>query len=64
MRNRRKKEREMFPFTPQDLESSFVVWKGGCVLSCLDTAQELWIERPEWEFSGVRLLRERAPFSW
>ena len=50
--------------TLQDLESSFVVWKGGCVLSCLDTAQELWIERPEWEFSGVRLLRERAPFSW
>ena len=58
------REGDVFIFTLQDLESSFVVWKGGCVLSCLDTAQELWIERPEWEFSGVRLLRERAPFLW
>ena len=48
----------------QDLDSSFVVRKGGAVLSCLDTCQELRIERQEWEFSGVRLLRERAPFVW
>ena len=41
-----------------------VVWKGGAVLSCLDTCHELRIEKLEWEFSGVRLLRERAPFMW
>ncbi|KAL5473103.1 hypothetical protein EMCRGX_G027548 [Ephydatia muelleri] len=49
---------------PRDLDSSIVAWRGGAVLKCLDTCQELWIEKQEWEFSGVRLLRERAPFAW
>lgn len=48
----------------QDLESTIVCWRGGVILRCLDTAQELWIERQEWEFYGVKLLRERAPFQW
>ena len=48
----------------QDLESSMVCWRGGVILQCLDTAQDLLIEKQEWEFYGVRLLRERAPFQW
>ena len=48
----------------QELESAVVAWRGATVLKCLDTSQELWVERQEWEFSGARLLRERAPFQW
>lgn len=61
--NRSSQTVEVFS-NPRDLESSIVVWKGGAVMSCLDTYQELRIERQEWEFTGVRLLRERAPFIW
>jgi len=39
-------------------------WKGAAVMSCLDTANELWIGRTEWVRYGVRVLRERAPFLW
>ncbi|XP_041459448.1 actin-related protein 8-like isoform X2 [Lytechinus variegatus] len=39
-------------------------WKGGAVLSYLDTTQELWISRTEWEREGLKLLRERSPFVW
>ena len=48
----------------QDLDPALVAWRGGGVLKCLDTCQELWIEKQEWEFSGIRLLRERAPFQY
>ncbi|XP_064406302.1 actin-related protein 8-like isoform X2 [Halichondria panicea] len=48
----------------RELDSSHIAWKGGAVLSCLDTCHELWIDKQEWDFSGVRLLRERAPFLW
>ncbi|XP_022914944.1 actin-related protein 8 [Onthophagus taurus] len=49
---------------PRDMDSSMVAWKGASIMSCLETAQELWINGAEWEKYGVRLLRERAPFSW
>ncbi|XP_030753391.1 actin-related protein 8 [Sitophilus oryzae] len=49
---------------PRDMDSSMVAWKGACIMSCLETAQELWIEATEWEKYGVRVLRERAPFTW
>ena len=39
-------------------------WKGGAILSCLDTAQELWILQKDWIKLGARMLRERAPFVW
>lgn len=41
-----------------------IAWKGASILSCLETAHELWISRAEWEKYGVRILRERAPFTW
>ncbi|XP_066259559.1 actin-related protein 8 isoform X2 [Euwallacea similis] len=49
---------------PRDMDPSMVAWKGACIMSCLETAQELWIEAIEWEKYGVRVLRERAPFTW
>lgn len=49
---------------PRDMDPSMVAWKGAAILSCLETAQELWIGSGEWEKCGVRILRERAPFQW
>ncbi|XP_059170744.1 actin-related protein 8-like [Physella acuta] len=49
---------------PKDMDSSFTSWKGGAILACLDTTQELWIRQQEWKQFSVRLLRERAPFVW
>ncbi|XP_043475529.1 actin-related protein 8-like isoform X1 [Leptopilina heterotoma] len=49
---------------PKEMDPGMTAWKGAAILSCLESAQELWISRQEWERSGVRLLRERAPFMW
>ena len=48
----------------QDMDPTFVAWKGAAVLSYLDTTQEMWINQEEWVVSGVRLLRERVAFCW
>lgn len=49
---------------PKDMDARVCVWKGGSVLACLDTTQELWIHQREWQRFGVRMLRERAAFVW
>ncbi|XP_055024327.2 actin-related protein 8 [Misgurnus anguillicaudatus] len=49
---------------PKDMDPRFIAWKGGAVLACLDTTQELWIHQREWQRFGVRMLRERAAFVW
>ena len=49
---------------PKDVEPATVCWKGGTVLSILDSAQELWISQKEWNQYGVRILRERCAFQW
>jgi len=49
---------------PKDLDPSIIAWKGGSVMSCLDTAQELWIDQQEWKNHGLRILRERCAFVW
>ncbi|XP_071960310.1 actin-related protein 8-like [Antedon mediterranea] len=48
----------------KDMDPRLTVWKGGAVLSCLDTAQELWIKQKEWKSMGLKVLRERSPFVW
>ncbi|RZC36664.1 actin-related protein 8, partial [Asbolus verrucosus] len=48
---------------PRDMDPAMVAWKGACIMSCLETAHELWILATEWEKYGVRILRERAPFT-
>ncbi|RWS22642.1 actin-related protein 8-like protein [Leptotrombidium deliense] len=49
---------------PKDIDPRFVVWKGAAVMSLLDTSQELWITKREWNRTGIRILREKAPFVW
>ncbi|XP_015671693.1 actin-related protein 8 [Protobothrops mucrosquamatus] len=49
---------------PKDMDPRLIAWKGGAVLACLDTTQELWIYQQEWQRFGVRMLRERAAFVW
>ncbi|XP_070558139.1 actin-related protein 8-like isoform X2 [Ptychodera flava] len=48
----------------KDLDPRLTCWKGGAVLSCLDTSQELWIRQREWRQFGLKVLRERSPFVW
>ncbi|XP_072179953.1 actin-related protein 8-like [Diadema setosum] len=48
----------------KDQDPRMTCWKGGAVLACLDTTQELWISRDEWRDEGLKLLRERSPFVW
>ncbi|XP_071817516.1 actin-related protein 8-like [Apostichopus japonicus] len=48
----------------KDLDPRLICWKGGSVLACLDTTQELWIHQLEWKKHGLKVLRERAPFVW
>ncbi|KAJ8926028.1 hypothetical protein NQ315_009883 [Exocentrus adspersus] len=37
---------------PRDMDSAMVAWKGACIMSCLETAHELWILAGEWEKYG------------
>ncbi|XP_075228327.1 actin-related protein 8 isoform X2 [Lycorma delicatula] len=50
--------------SPKDMDPQMTAWKGAAVLSCLESAHELWISPKEWEKYSVKLLRERAPFMW
>jgi len=49
---------------PKDLSSEITSWKGAAILSCLESARELWIKPEEWQKTGQKLLREKAPFPW
>lgn len=49
---------------PKEIDPGMTAWKGAAILSCLESAQELWIGRQDWEIKGVKLLREGAPFMW
>ncbi|KFM64441.1 Actin-related protein 8, partial [Stegodyphus mimosarum] len=43
---------------PKDMDPRVTVWKGAALMSCLDTAQELWIKQKEWLKYNVKILRE------
>ncbi|KDR14149.1 actin-related protein 8 isoform X4 [Zootermopsis nevadensis] len=49
---------------PKEMDPQMTAWKGAAIMSCLESAQELWIYPVEWEKVGVKILRERAPFMW
>jgi actin-related protein 8 len=49
---------------PKDLDPRMTSWKGASIMSCLDTANELWVTGTEWKRYAVRVLRERIPFVW
>lgn len=50
--------------SPKDMDPAMTAWKGAAVMSCLESAPELWIQTNEWSKFGVRILREKAPFMW
>ncbi|XP_055716979.1 actin-related protein 8 [Phlebotomus papatasi] len=50
--------------SPKDMDPAMTAWKGASVLSCLESASELWITQQEWKKHGLRILREKAPFVW
>lgn len=50
--------------SPKDIDPACTSWKGAAIMSCLDSAMELWINQLEWNKFGLRILRERAPFIW
>ena len=52
---------EVLP-APRELDPRLLMWKGGSVLSKLDTAKEMWIGQEEWNNMGARCLRDRALF--
>ncbi|CAN7992666.1 unnamed protein product [Ixodes hexagonus] len=52
------------PKASWEMDPRITTWKGASIMSCLDTAQELWVRQCEWQRFGIRLLRERAPFAW
>ena len=49
---------------PKDMDPQMTVWKGAAIMSCLETAQELWISQREWTRFSVKILREKVPFIW
>jgi actin-related protein 8 len=50
--------------SPKEMDPAMTVWKGAAVMSCLESAPELWVTSAEWQKYGVRVLREKAPFIW
>lgn len=49
---------------PKDMDPGMTTWKGAGILSCLESAQEMWIARSEWHRYGIRIVREKSPFVW
>ncbi|KAF9908532.1 actin-like protein arp8 [Lobosporangium transversale] len=54
---------EVLP-SPRDMDPRLLVWKGGSVLSKLETAKEMWIKPLEWELMGRKVLRDKSLFVW
>lgn len=50
--------------SPKEMDPAMTAWKGAAVMSCLESAPELWINGGEWRKYGVRILREKALFMW
>ncbi|XP_036345387.1 actin-related protein 8-like [Rhagoletis pomonella] len=48
----------------KEMDAGMIAWKGAAIMSCLESAPELWIFGGEWEKYGLRVLREKAPFIW
>ncbi|XP_055591976.1 actin-related protein 8 [Uranotaenia lowii] len=48
----------------KDIDPENTAWKGAAIMSCLESATELWLTEPEWNRYGLRILREKAVFMW
>ncbi|WVQ78037.1 hypothetical protein IAT38_000118 [Cryptococcus sp. DSM 104549] len=47
---------------PRGLNPRFVSWKGACVMCSIESLEDMWIRRDEWEAVGVRALKDR--YGW
>lgn len=50
--------------TVKDVDPGNVCWRGASLLTTLETAEELWVTKEDWQSFGVRALREKVPFIW
>lgn len=50
--------------TLQDLDYQAICWKGGSILSVLDTIGDQWIFQDEWLKYRSKIVREKVPFAW
>uniref|UniRef100_A0A1I8MF18 Uncharacterized protein n=1 Tax=Musca domestica TaxID=7370 RepID=A0A1I8MF18_MUSDO len=48
----------------KEMEASMIAWKGAAIMSCLESAPELWLFADEWQKCGLRILREKSIFMW
>jgi actin-related protein 8 len=48
----------------KDVDAGNVTWRGAAILTSLETADELWITKEDWQNHGIRVLREKVPFIW
>ncbi|XP_065363772.1 actin-related protein 8 [Calliphora vicina] len=48
----------------KEMDAAMIAWKGAAIMSCLESAPELWLIASEWEKYGLRILREKATFMW
>uniref|UniRef100_A0A1A9VSH4 Uncharacterized protein n=1 Tax=Glossina austeni TaxID=7395 RepID=A0A1A9VSH4_GLOAU len=48
----------------KEMDAAMIAWKGAAIMSCLESAPELWIFGKEWKKYGLRILREKATFIW
>lgn len=48
----------------KEIDPAMTTWKGAAIMSCLESAAELWITQDLWDKQGVKVLREKAPFAW
>lgn len=55
-------DNQEFVTCPKDIDPGNVVWRGASILSSLETAEELWISKSDFESLGIRILREKSPF--
>ncbi|KAI0772590.1 actin-like ATPase domain-containing protein [Irpex lacteus] len=45
---------------PKDVDPRVLVWKGAAVLGKMDGVAELWVTGEDWDFLGIRGLKERC----
>ncbi|XP_073829514.1 actin-related protein 8 [Musca autumnalis] len=48
----------------KEMDASMIAWKGAAIMSCLESAPELWLFADEWQKFGLRILREKSIFMW
>ncbi|KAF9561207.1 actin-related protein [Agrocybe pediades] len=45
---------------PKEVDPRVLAWKGAAVLSKMDSVSDLWVSSSDWDFFGMRALKERC----